>query len=186
MRKCLWILPMVLLITALGGTPAHADGIVVTNAGGYVTAIDGITLNGTLYNVTFTSAIDNTFAAYVWDNEPILGVIGAIDIALGSTNINDGEGQYYGIAAANGLTAYATSSTCCAATPWTGDFVASTLTFTGAAANEPLIYFWANFTAVPAPVPEPGTESLTLAGLGVIAVLMWKRRQHAHRHTQAT
>jgi hypothetical protein len=102
------------------------------------------------------STIDNTFAAYVWDNEPILGIIGAIDSALGSTNINDGEGQYYGIAAADGLTAYATSSTCCAATPWTGDFVASTSEFTGAITNEPLIYFWANFA--------PGTSDNTGAG----------------------
>jgi hypothetical protein len=52
MRKSLWMLPMVLLITALGSIPAHADGIVLTNGDGYVTAIDDITLNGTLYDVT--------------------------------------------------------------------------------------------------------------------------------------
>jgi hypothetical protein len=34
--------------------------------------------------------------------------------------------------------------------------------------------------------PEPGTGPITLAGLGMIAVLMWKRRRDALRQPQAT
>jgi len=43
-------------------------------------------------------------------------------------------------------------------------------------------YIGANVTAS---TPENGTASLTLAGLGMIAVLMWKRRQDASRQPQA-
>jgi hypothetical protein len=60
MRKFLWTIPVV-VITALGSTAAkadnisNADGSTTVTAGGYVTAIDNITLDGALYDVAFTS-----------------------------------------------------------------------------------------------------------------------------------
>jgi hypothetical protein len=97
---------MALLITALGSPPAHADGIVVTNAGGYVAAIDGITLNGALYNVTFSSTVDNTFSAYAYYSPTIAGVINSIDSDLGSTQVDTSSTgppiSVYGVAAEGG------------------------------------------------------------------------------------
>jgi hypothetical protein len=49
MRKSFWMIPIALLIAAFGSTPAQADGVDVFDAGGQVTAIDDITLNGSLY-----------------------------------------------------------------------------------------------------------------------------------------
>jgi len=104
MRKSLWMIPVVLLFTAQGSTAAHADGVVVLNGGGDVTAIDGITLNGSLYNVTFTSTIDNTFSAFAFSSVTITEVITAIDSDLESIPINDATGTLYGIAAQAGIT----------------------------------------------------------------------------------
>jgi len=94
---------MVLLITALGSTTAHADGVVVLNGGGQVTAIDGITLNGSLYNVTFTPTIDDTFSAFAYNSSTIGGIFTAIDTDLGSTPLFTTPccGYYYGIADEN-------------------------------------------------------------------------------------
>lgn len=90
------------LVLLWAASPAHADGVVVPNAGGYVTAIDGITLNGTLYDVTFTSNVDNTFIAYALNSGTITGIITAIDSDLGSIPISDATGQYYGISSSAG------------------------------------------------------------------------------------
>jgi hypothetical protein len=100
MRKSLWLIPGVLLLTALGSTPAHADGVVVLNGGGDVTAIDSITLNGSLYNVTFTSTIDNTFNAYAYNDPTLLAIVTAIDASLMRKSLNDPTGTAYGVATA--------------------------------------------------------------------------------------
>jgi hypothetical protein len=180
MRKSLWMLPMALLITALGSTSALAD-TVVTNGGGYVTAIDGITINGSLYNVTFTSTIDNTFSAFAYNSPTITATIHAIDSDLGSALLNDANGADYGIATLGFTTVFAND-----APPWTEGLTPMfTFVWDSLATSTPGYVFWANFNPAVVATPEPATEPLTLAGLGVIAVLMWKRRQDALRQPQA-
>jgi hypothetical protein len=62
MRKSLWMIPTVLLVLfmVLGSTNARADSIVMS--GGVVTGIDGITIDGTTYNVTFGTTEDMTLS----------------------------------------------------------------------------------------------------------------------------
>lgn len=181
MRKSLWMIPVVLLFTALGSTTAHAD-TVVTNGGGFVTAIDGITLNGSLYNVTFTSTIDNTFSAYAENSSTIYAIRNLIDSDLGNATIHTVYGDIYGIDVSDGYTVVDALSESSWKTFLTvsDDFYDRDVH--GSSVAE---FYWANFTPAVVATPEPGTAPLTLAGLGVIAVLMWKRRQDALRQPQA-
>jgi hypothetical protein len=189
MRKSFWMIPVVLLFSALGSTAAHADGLVVTNGGGYVTAIDGITLDGTLYNVTFTSNIDNTFAADPYDS-PIMNAVQAdIDEALGATTLNDEDGAFYGIAAQSDLIAVdALTNPFMADASWESSSTASDENFAGGLAFNSGRIFYANFTpvVVTRATPEPGTVPLTLTGLGVLGLLVVIRKRFALHHSQAT
>jgi hypothetical protein len=99
MRKSLWMIPVVLLFTALGSTSALGATIVPGCSGGCVTAIDGITLYtaGPSYNVTFSATPDTTFSAYTGSSARISSVIDSIDTALGSTPINTTHGVVYGV-----------------------------------------------------------------------------------------
>jgi hypothetical protein len=69
-RKSLWVLPVVLLFAALlGGTAARADTIIAS--GGNVTAINGIVIAGTTYNLTFVLTAGTP---YVGDPTGVAGV----------------------------------------------------------------------------------------------------------------
>ncbi len=88
MRKSLWMVAVV-VITVLGSTAAkaddilNADGSTTVTAGGYVTAIDNITLNGQLYNVTFTSTGDIPTFSSLDFNDLTTDVVDPIDTDLG-------------------------------------------------------------------------------------------------------
>jgi hypothetical protein len=186
MRKSFWMIPVALLIAALGGTSALADGVDVFNAGGQVTAIDGITLNGSLYNVTFTSTIDNTFSAYPALQEDgevgavIFAVDTAIDADLGTNFINDpagaGQIQVYCVALASSRSECATSGN---DDPyfWEPAFDTSTAYAASLVAGNPEVYSWANFTPAVVTTPEPGTLPLTLAGVGLLGLLVVIRKR---------
>jgi hypothetical protein len=139
-----WMIPVVLLFTALGSTSALADGI---------------TLNGSLYNVTFTTNIDNTFTAYAYNSPTIIGIITAIDSSLGSTPINDVNGEFYRVAGASGITATA-------ALEPTWQLSGGNTAWPTAVLDNPGYAFWANFTPTTVVTPEPPTAPLALAGLG--------------------
>jgi len=189
MRKSLWLITEILLFSALGSTPAHADGVVVLNGGGDVTAIDSITLNGSLYNVTFTSTIDNTFNAYAYDDPTLLAIVTAIDTSLMRKSLNDPTGIAYGVATAGSRALVAVGGgEGVGALPWvvSGITPIELFEWQGLVDATPQRDFWANFTPAVVATPEPATGPLTLTGLGVIAVLMWKRRQDALRQPQAT
>jgi hypothetical protein len=186
MRKFPWMLPIVLLVAASASAPAHADGVDVLNGTGQVTAINGITLNGTIYNVTFTATIDNTFSAFPAQESGgvILGVANAINTALGTDTINDPTAVIYCIAAAS---SQAVCESFAPGTGWDGDFfIASDAFAANLIANDPGGYFWANFSPAVVSSPEPDTAALALVGLGMIAGLTWKRRQDAPRRPQTT
>jgi hypothetical protein len=181
MRKALWMIAVVMLITALGSTSALADGTDVFNADGYVIAIDDITLNGTLYNVTFTSTIDNTFSAYAYYSTTMEGIFTAIDGDLGGTPINDGTGDYYAIEAAIENAGWADNA------PW---FQESGYYTTGLwddfVTDDTGTIFWANFTPAVVATPEPATAPLTLTGVGLLGLMVVMRKRHSLGHHQAT
>ena len=61
-RKSLWMIPVLLLITALGSTAAHADTLLPSSTATGVTEIDGIKIGSTVYDVTFSMTDNGTFA----------------------------------------------------------------------------------------------------------------------------
>lgn len=90
MRKSLWIIPVVLLLTALGSTTARADTIACGTAtcvttGGFVTEIEGLNIDGTAYNVTFDTT-DSSPAPFDTNGEAG-DASGAIIAALGGDEI---------------------------------------------------------------------------------------------------
>jgi hypothetical protein len=185
MRKSLWMIAVVMLFTALGSTAARAD-TVVYNGGGWVTAIDGITLNGTLYNVTFTNNIDNTFAAYAADSSTINGILGALDADLGSTLLNDDTGYFYAVSAAAGQSGVAEFQCPVTHECWNNLDPILTEDFTFIMSTRPTIDFWANFSPSTVAIPEPSAFMQTLTGVGLLGLMMMKRRRVALRHPQAT
>jgi hypothetical protein len=86
----------VVVITVLGSTAAkaddilNADGSTTVTAGGYVTAIDNITLNGQLYNVTFTSTGDIPTFSSLDFNDLTTDVVDPIDTDLGMKMLGPG------------------------------------------------------------------------------------------------
>ena len=185
MRKSLWMIPVVLLCALLGSTTARADTL-VTNAGGYVTSIDGMSIDGITYNVTFGSTEDLTF------NLDFTGAHDAI------TDINADLG-YYPIMdpSAIGYAVEYNSLAIPSDAPFLTDNILSPWTTTPAvtdgtynseiALSHPGTLFWAEFSPVtPVTTPEPDTAPLTLSGLGMLGLLVVIRKRVARRHPQAT
>ncbi len=153
------------------------------------TAIDGITLSGALYNITFTStgAIPNDpFPSSLDFNDLSSAVVQSIDTDLGMSMfgpIGSGLNIFYvavptaipadaGIVESNlesnGRGGYFWQASVVEA-PWPCNNGATPCTI-------PAGEIFAEFTPVVSSAPEPAAGTPTLAGPGVIAVLMWKRR----------
>ena len=165
MRKTLWIIPVLFLSTALASTAARADTIITS--GGYVTAIDGITIAGTTYDVTFGTTEDMTFSG---------NTTGAADAAADISSDLNG----YDCVTANcyeSIGVYATSTvTDEALGNGSGSWGVGTDTsagFNALVAENGTGAAWAEFD--PTPTPEPATSSLMLIGLGMLGLVMRKR-----------
>lgn len=187
----LWFIPSLLLFAPFVSTTARADTIVAS--GGNVMAIDGITLNGTLYNVTFTDTLDNTFTAYTLPSSTINGIVSAINTALGSDTINDASGVEYGIAAANSndaadplseIAEYCSTSECTPA-QWIVAGTEVTAAYADGVNEFPDAWYWANFTPA-VTTPEPSAFSLMLIGLGSVGLMVVVRKRVALRRLQST
>jgi hypothetical protein len=187
MRKSLWTILVVFIFTALGSTAAHADTIVAS--GGNVTAINGITIAGTTYDVTFGTTDDMTF---VGNAANAAAANAAIVVDLSSdTYITAGGVCTVGVD--GGLVAdYAVSFARSCGFPsngvdgvWLSGSVPTPI-FTRAVANVSNIFLWDEFTVVPTGVPEPGTLSLTLTGVGLLGLTLVMRMRKPHGQAQTT
>ncbi len=172
MRKSLWIVSLVLLSAAIGSTSARADSLVT--AGGNVTGIDGITIAGITYNVTFGTTDDMTFALDQTDGQAMASAIAADLVAYQSvsdavsTNI-----VYIGVdvgtqaAIAQGPGGPITDS-------W-HTFNTVRVAFQNGVTDNPNGSAWAEFTPV-VPTPEPGAAMQTLTGLVLLGLFLGMRK----------
>jgi hypothetical protein len=183
MRRSLMIL-VVLLFTALGSTSAHADTIVSSG-------IDGITIDGTTYNVTFGTTEDTTFAGNLTDAtlaaQDIANDINTLDIYLpfanGFLSLAVDGGTYSPTICFNGGYVCPTL----ALPPWT--VYPTILTTNIVLANMESYPFsppvgWVEFAAVS--TPEPGAATLTLTGVGLLGLVVVMRKRKAPGLAQAT
>ena len=173
MRRSFWIIPVLLLSAAIGSTTARADSIVTS--GGNVIGIDGITIAGITYNVTFGTTDDMTFSHDQTDGQAMASAIAS---DLGSyTSVSDAGSNtivYIGVdvgtqaALAKGPGGLYPDS-------WY-TFNTVRVSFENQITDMPGFNAWAEFTPVVA-TPEPGSFSLLvlgLVGLGLCGMIMRK------------
>ncbi len=149
---------------------------------GIVTAIDGITIAGTTYNVTFGMTDDTTFAgsataltaidALSVDLTPFAAVMNqnftkALTTLIG---VDGGSGTIYtaGVEVAPLLFFFTSTMAQTSFSNFVGSGLAG----------------YAEFT--PRATPEPDTFTLALTGIGLLGLLAVIRKRVALRHTQAT
>ena len=163
MRKSFWMIPVLLLSAAIGCTTARADSIVTS--GGNVIGIDGITISGITYNVSFGTTDDMTFSL---DQTDGLAMASAIASDLGSyTSVSDAVSNtigYIGVDVGT-LAAIAEGPGGPYPTSW-HTLQTVTVSFEDGVTNLPYGYAWAESTPAVA-TPEPG--SFTLLGVGLLA-----------------
>jgi hypothetical protein len=186
MRRTLWMIPAVLLFTALASTPARADSVACGTAtciytvSGDVTEIEGLSLGGTTYNVTFGTTEDMTFATNL-TNADLMNLL--INDAL-----NGGPGKFAlaGDACVVGVDGgtlvyltYGESSTCefpGAGFVWGVDLTTPT-SYAAEVSNVFQGELWAEFTPVTQSTPEPSTAILILLGLGSFGLMSVLRKR---------
>ena len=173
MRKSFWIFPVLLLSAAIGSTSARADSIVTS--GGNVIGIDGITIAGITYNVTFGTTDDMTFARDQTDGQAMASAIAS---DLGSyTSVSDAVSNtivYIGVdvgtqaALAQGPGGPQPDS-------WY-TFNTVRVSFENQITDMPDYSAWAEFTPV-VPTPEPGAALQTLTGLVLSGLFLGMRKR---------
>lgn len=182
MRKSFWMISVLLVLTAVGSTAARADTIVTS--GGVVTAINGITIAGTTYNVTFGSIEDMTFAGNSSGASAAESDIQG-DLS-GHNSVGDSNGNGLGIyvtPSPNGLTLGIDEAT---SGVW-AEQQDGTASFQNNVNNNPTVFSWVEFSPQTTnSVPEPSSSTLTLTGLGLLGLLVVIRKRVAIRDPQAT
>jgi hypothetical protein len=189
------MIPVVLLFTALGSSAAHANSILlcggstVCSSGGYVTEIEGLSINGTLYNVTFGTTDSNpspfnTNGAAATAAAAIATALGTYGIVSSATfNTEAGVGEWYCVDEGSGLCDLYTTGYGKGPGWETGVVASSVAPLSYIGGTNPGNYF-AEFSpsTTSTVVPEPGTSMLTLSGLGLLVAV---RKRYAHRFRQA-
>jgi hypothetical protein len=178
MRKSLWILPVLLLFAALlGSTAARADTFVFS--GGFVSGINGITVAGVTYNVTWGLTDDTTFASSLANALAMNAQITA-DLAgyqpppPPATLAGQGTTSLFDVGVDGGtLTPYADDRF--TPTFWSSH-VDTTSDYILSVQEIPAGIQWDEFTVVS---PEPGAATLTLTGLGMFGLLVVMRKRLA-------
>jgi PEP-CTERM motif len=173
MRKSFWIISVLLLSAAIGCTTARADSIVTS--GGNVIGIDGITIAGITYNVTFGTTDDMTFSFDQTDGQAMASAIAS---DLGSyTSVSDAVSNTIGYIGVDVGTLAALAEGPGGPYPdsWHTLYTVR-VAFQNQITDMPDYSAWAEFTPAVA-TPEPGSFSLLvfgLVGLGLCGIVMRK------------
>ena len=214
MRKSLWMIPVVLLLSALGGTAARADQYKFNISGSGITANGIITVSATgtprvddIIGISGTYSDTNSggFSGSITSLIPCSGSCSASS----PTSINlTGLGQivtfdnlFYPTSAAAsclGLTTAATLDECGVAF-YVGSGATDGVNLFGNGGASLVAFDWTS-TTIPtsgyanddAPVtvsflavPEPGTSALTLIGLGMLGLMLVFRKRRSIALAQA-
>jgi hypothetical protein len=191
MRKALWMIPVVFLFTGLGSTAAHADTLLcggsTCSSGGYVTEIESLPIDGTLYNVTFGTT-DSNPSPFDTDGDggdaasEIASALGTYGI-VSSATFAGGGAQYYCVDQGGGVCTLLGDDTSLDS-GWTIVGTAYSLKTVSDAIPQGGTYF-AEFSPEVA-TPEPGDLMLTLTGVVLLGLMVVMRKRVANRHPQAT
>ena len=162
MRKSLWIVPLLFLSTVIGSTTARADTVVTS--GGNAVGINGLTFDGTIYNVTFVTTIDTTFASSFTDAQSVVNEI-ATDLSSYKV-VSDSVSNTISEVGVDGGTF-----------SWVDLTDTGSVTFTSTAAFSPSAFpnedAWASFQIVSS-VPElnlrSGTSAMILLACAVLII----------------
>ncbi len=192
MRKSLWMIPAVLLFTALGSGIARADTLIAS--GGYVTEIEGLNIDGTLYDVTFGATNDMEFPSTgnasdaAADIATALGTDGIVSSAVGP-----GEAQTYCVGFGPEVDGECYAYGAIPGSPWSPLSTLDDEVFQASVTPSDGTY-WAEFSAevcttatgatepCTVPTPEPATSGFMLIGIGLLGLVMRKRDSRGHQH----
>lgn len=175
LRKTLWLIPVLLVFTTIGGTNARADSLVESAIGGteYISAIDGITILGTTYNVTFTNTANplitftNSSNAATADNDLVSALNGlATDPNAILPTSSLGTTTFYVPYSQSAGTVNAAIGTCSYVVPCVPPYAYANAGDISLSVSS----VYAEFS--PVATPEPGIFSLMLIGFGVLGLMM--------------
>lgn len=177
MRIALVLLLFALL--TLGSTAAHADTLVLS--GGYVTEIAGLNIDGTVYNVTFGTTDDMTFATNGEASDAAMDIVAALgtnSIVSSATYNPPYDVQLFCVDTGGGQcqAGYQTPP----GTAWTYAGLIG-----GLNPASPAFGAGAYYAEFAVSTPEPDTISLTLIGIGLFGLLAVIRKRVALWHPQS-
>jgi hypothetical protein len=140
-----------------------------------VTEIEGLNIDGNLYNVTFGTTDDTTFAngAAQDAGNDIAAALGNVAI---SSSFSNGE-QYYCVDAGGSVCFVYQFSNAPIGSTWTLAFPDTSQDFTLRATFDPS-FRWAEFSPAVA-TPEPSSLMLILPGMGLLGLIVVRRKRKA-------
>jgi hypothetical protein len=169
----------------------RADTIVTS--GGYVTGINGITVAGTTYNVTWGSVDDTTFATSLTNATAMTNAIVAdLNLVVWGLNpaVTDPVSHFITGMGVDGGVSTTVAACCYGAPPWVQLPVYPTGLWAAYVSPSGYGYpgedAWDEFSVASVATPEPGTLTLSLTGLGLLGLMVVIRKRIVQGRAQAT